>query len=453
MFFDVKRSFVSFNEQKKMKFNTVLTFIWYLIPNGKRRFDDCQKSIWTDVKRYFHFSNGKEKKTTFASMNRFIRVSRRRENPEKNNESWIQTRLTITLNIFSLRVDVLTIERDAKMNKKITNINLLNQTLDFFIRQMNPFLTCHLVQFAFYIIFIIGYIIIFKFLGSKPIYFSFLQWMFSIDCISNENSPIILNFYGKEMIFSENKRFRVLLKVLVIICFYVVTIIFFDGCILSMIIMDPDGECPQNSDSTCFNFESAPTLNPTVFDCPRHVLISSTNSTSRMIICYSWIIKSQSVFGVINQLGICTSILSLLGFTFRCIYRLASWKCWGTSLIILLGLIMLTLLLVFMIVLRATIAYLDFVLLVAGLFLLINALLLVGLVRKLERRAKSNRIEPIAEMIWKKRMNRRISLLISIHHQRFWDLFFITEIFILNNLTKHETWFYKNKKEEKEFLF
>lgn len=274
---------------------------------------------------------------------------------------------------------------------------------------MNPFLIWHFVQFAFYIFFIILYLVIFKCLGSKPIYFSLLQWMFSIDHVSNENSQIILNFYGKQMNFSDNKRFRVLLKILVILCFYVVTIIFFDGCILSTIFMDPDAECPEISDSNCFSFGSSSGLNPDVFDCPRNVLISSTNATSRIIVCYSWMIKSQSVFGVINQLGICTSILSLLGFTFHCIYRLASWKRWGTCLIILLGLFMLALLLVCLIVLRVRIAYLDLVLLIAGLLLLINALLLVGLVRKLDRRAKSNCIEPIespvVETTWTNRKN------------------------------------------------
>ena len=252
-----------------------------------------------------------------------------------------------------------------------------------------------IIHIAFYVGILIASIVLFQIIDSKPIYFEYLHSIFAIHRVPDENSQIIVNFYGRKINYSEHRKFRVLIKLLVILSIQIVAVIFFDGCILSTVLMDSDGECPSISGSICLNMEHGIGQKFQVFDCPPNTLISSTNITARVIICRSWMFKSQSLFDIINQLGICTSILSLLGFTFRCIYRLASWRCWGTCLIIFLGLSMLVLLIIFLVVLRLKVAYLDCVLLISGLVALVIALLLVGFVRKLDRRVKLNCVEPI----------------------------------------------------------
>lgn len=147
--------------------------------------------------------------------------------------------------------------------------------------------------------------------------------------------------------------------------------------------------------SICIAYKVDDGLTATTFDCPPNMPLSAMNMTAAFAACYTWVIASQNLIAIINQLAICSSILTLLGLIFRFLSRLAAWKRWGACCIPLIGLGLLALLLICFFVLKLTIAFLDLVLLTSSFVLLVNTLLLVVLVPFSNAMPQSNRVEPI----------------------------------------------------------
>ncbi|CAF4347714.1 unnamed protein product, partial [Adineta steineri] len=98
--------------------------------------------------------------------------------------------------------------------------------------------------------------------------------------------------------------------------------------------------------------------------------------------CYKWEILSQSLTGILSQMGICSSIVSLIGLLFKYLYLLAYRKYWGTILTIILGLAMIIIPLVVWMILGPPLSYIFFALLTIAVILVINALFLVYTVYK-----------------------------------------------------------------------
>jgi hypothetical protein len=174
---------------------------------------------------------------------------------------------------------------------------------------------------------IIIYAIIFAILGLKSSYFSFISLMFGIYKVSNNDKVIMLDMYGTRVNFSAHRRFRIALRLLVLVCCFIISVVFVDGCILSTEVLAPNGICPTASPTDCFYYESHLIVNGRPFECPPSEPISTTNVTAETIVCHTWMITSQTVISILNQLGICSSILPLLGMFFKCLFYLAHRGC------------------------------------------------------------------------------------------------------------------------------
>ncbi|CAF3645836.1 unnamed protein product, partial [Adineta steineri] len=98
--------------------------------------------------------------------------------------------------------------------------------------------------------------------------------------------------------------------------------------------------------------------------------------------CYKWEILSQSLTGILSQMGICSSIVSLIGLLFKYLYLLAYRKYWGTILTIILGLSMIILPFVVWMIFGPLLSYVFFALLTTTVILVMNALFLVHTVYK-----------------------------------------------------------------------
>lgn len=182
------------------------------------------------------------------------------------------------------------------------------------------------------------FIIIFSITGLQSAYVSFLNASFGIYEVPNDGKEMILDIYGSRVDFLTNKRLGMAVKVLVNLCFYIISLVFINGCILSTTILSLSSICPMASTSDCFSFESTASINFKPFYCPSNEPVSVTNITADLIICYTWKIKTQTIISILNQLGICSSILLLIGLFFKSLYYLARHKYWETLLTIAFGL-------------------------------------------------------------------------------------------------------------------
>jgi hypothetical protein len=225
--------------------------------------------------------------------------------------------------------------------------------------------------------------VIFAIIGLKSTYFTFLDANFGIGNVTNDNKEIILHVYGTQVNFSADKRLRISFKILVLVSFHIVSLVFVDGCILSRSNLSPNSMCPTSFTTDCFYFDSSFTFDGRHLHCPVSEPVSDTNVTAEVIVCYIWMVKSQTVTTVLTQLGICSSILSLVGLFFRCLYHLARYEYWGTPIMISLGLAMTVIPIILWTIFRVVISSMVSMLIGTAFILLVNVLFLVRTVRKI----------------------------------------------------------------------
>jgi hypothetical protein len=119
-----------------------------------------------------------------------------------------------------------------------------------------------------YLGFLISIVAIFTILDLKSTYYAFLDTNFGIHKLSKDDKEVILDVYGSKMNFSTNKKLRITLKVLVFVCFYIITLIFVDGCILSRNYIALNAMCPQPIVST---------MNLRWISCKNHSIVHQTS--------------------------------------------------------------------------------------------------------------------------------------------------------------------------------
>ena len=277
---------------------------------------------------------------------------------------------------------------------------------------MTSFYIHNTIQIGIYLVALLATIVYFNWIDTKPVYFAFLRATFKIRKVSNDEKNVVLDIYGRKMSYSEHRKLRIFLKILVVISLHIISVVFVDGCILSTIALVPTSSCPSSPATTCFHSDRDSKFNAQEFYCPPDQPISTTNITVGLVICYTLMIRSQSIASILGELGVCTSILTLLGLTFKALYLLAYWKIWGTLLTIGLGLTLITGLVLFCVLLPTFISFLAFVLAVATVVLLINAVLLVHLVRRLGQATTSHdeHTEPWGDILFTNRSARKITM-------------------------------------------
>jgi hypothetical protein len=248
---------------------------------------------------------------------------------------------------------------------------------------MNLFYIYNAIQIGFYLVLLVAFTLIIHFIDSKPMYFAFLRNTFRIGTLSNDEKNIVLDIYGKKMDFSTHRRLRISLRVLTVVSLHIISVIFIDGCMLSTTILSERAKCPSLSETKCFHSQLHARFNVKEFFCLPDEPLASMNLTAGTVICYTWMIKYQGIGSILGQLGVCSSILTLLGLTFKGLYTLANWKIWGKLLTVALGLALIVLTCVFSVFLPTAISFLAFVLAMATVVLLVNALALGHLVRRL----------------------------------------------------------------------
>ena len=240
------------------------------------------------------------------------------------------------------------------------------------------------------------HVVILAIIGIKSAYFAILDSNFDIHKISTDGKEIILDVYGSRLNFSTNRKLRITIRAVVLISLYIVSIVFVDACILSRNILTLSSTCPSTSKANCFHYPTAYSANANPFYCPPNEPVSVTNITAEGIVCFTWEIKLISTVGILNQLGICSSILSLLGATFKCLYYITRRKYWGIPLTITIGVAIMIVPMILWMVFGITMSTILSILTCAAIFLVFNVLFLARIVHNSNnqiRGLESNKVD------------------------------------------------------------
>lgn len=142
----------------------------------------------------------------------------------------------------------------------------------------------------------------------------------------------IMNFYGVQINFLSSRRFRLSLIFQLAAIAWIIVLVLLDGWLLQVRQLSSHDTCPQQS-SDCFSLTSI--VSHVRINCePGHKL---TNLTSSKAMCFVWMYNELSTVAFINQIGISSSIISILCHAFKgfcCISR----KWFGLILLILFAL-------------------------------------------------------------------------------------------------------------------
>lgn len=218
--------------------------------------------------------------------------------------------------------------------------------------------------------------VLFFALLSKRLLAELIENLFDINCIDQKD--LSMSYFGHKINFSTNRRFRFSLSTQVAFILWMMILLLLDGCIMNIKFFSNDDICPPQP-SDCFIGEKF--SSPSRFICQSGEKIS--NQVNSTILCFIWVYPEQSTLGVLNELGICSSVFSLLCHAFKFACRISR-KLLGLLVILclLLGLIIL-----FIISILGTIlvSITTILLLAAFIFLLINVIQLLQFTWSLQR--------------------------------------------------------------------
>ena len=139
----------------------------------------------------------------------------------------------------------------------------------------------------------------------------------------------LMNFYGMEIDLLSARRFRWSLICQLAGTVLIILLLFIHGWLIRIENLTDRNTCPTQT-SDCFVYRSILSNYP--IHCEPGQPFS--NWTSLKLICFVWIYEDAKAIDMLNQLGICSSVFTLLCHSFRWMCRLSR-KWFGLILIIL----------------------------------------------------------------------------------------------------------------------
>ena len=154
-----------------------------------------------------------------------------------------------------------------------------------------------------------------------------IERMFEI--VRIDHQVLMMNFFGIKIDFVSSRRFRLSLVCQLSFTALVMLLLLISECIIQARHLSLEDLCPlQNSD--CFALRNL-WANERIFCQPGEIL---SNMTSSKAVCFVWVYAEQNTLSILNQIGICSSVFSLLCHAFRWSCRMSR-KWWGLILLIL----------------------------------------------------------------------------------------------------------------------
>lgn len=155
-----------------------------------------------------------------------------------------------------------------------------------------------------------------------------IEKLFNIKRIDSHS--YVFHFYGVEVDLRLSRRFRYSFIFLIATLIWINILIIIDGCVLQFQNISMNDPCPS-AKGACFVMGKI-TSHSRVDCLPGEMF---TNSSGEYLGCFIWVYSQQTAVDVLNQIGICSSIFSLLCYAFRALSRMSHcW--WGLVLLIIL---------------------------------------------------------------------------------------------------------------------
>jgi hypothetical protein len=178
-------------------------------------------------------------------------------------------------------------------------------------------------------------------------------------------------------------------------CLLVSILVFLEGCVFSTRHVYSNKLCPERTPN-CYLFKARFTSFRPIFEfvCEPDQPTIPSNMSASYAVCYGFVLPDQSTIDILNQLGVCTGILSLVDSVYPLAYKLARLRHGRICLIILLGAMVIVEITILSI--QLNVSFMTIILLTLTVVLLSNIFLLQY--RKAQRPVTVSRVGSYIEM-------------------------------------------------------
>lgn len=151
-----------------------------------------------------------------------------------------------------------------------------------------------------------------------------------LDIIRLDHRTLIMDFFGRQIDLKASRRFRLSIIIQLADMTSIIFLLLLDGCSMQVHYLSNKDTCPGQM-TDCFTYGKSSTHERVI--CPPGQTVANTSSSN--IVCFVWVYAEQNALSILNQIGIGSSVFSLLCHTFKMFCRMSR-KWWGFLLIIFL---------------------------------------------------------------------------------------------------------------------
>jgi hypothetical protein len=187
-----------------------------------------------------------------------------------------------------------------------------------------------------FVIIVIGFIILFRLPLRRLIIL--LESVFRFKEVRNIGDDyIVIDVCNDKFELTKTASSRLPFIIALGMCLLVIIVVFSEGCILSTRHIYPDRACLDRTPN-CYLFRTRFTSFKPIYQyvCQPDELVIPVNMSAKYAICYGFVLPDQTSIDILNQLGVCTGILSIVESLYPLAYRFAGRKSGRIWLILLI---------------------------------------------------------------------------------------------------------------------
>ncbi|CAF1199519.1 unnamed protein product [Adineta ricciae] len=178
-------------------------------------------------------------------------------------------------------------------------------------------------------------------------------------------------------------------------CLLVIILVFIEGCVFSTRHVYSKKLCSDRIPN-CYLFKSRFTSFTPMYEfvCEADKPIIPSNMSANYAVCYGFVLPDQSTIDILNQLGVCTGILSLIDSLYPLAYKFA--RLWYGRICMILLFVVIVIVEIIVLAMQLNISFMTIILLTLTEALFINIFVLQY--RTVKRPANLSRVGSYIEM-------------------------------------------------------
>ncbi|CAF3472899.1 unnamed protein product [Rotaria sordida] len=193
-----------------------------------------------------------------------------------------------------------------------------------------------------FIIVLVAFVILFKLSLQRLVIL--LESVFRFKQVRNiGNDYIVIDVCGDQFEISKTISTRLPFVFALGTCLLVTILVFMEGCIFSTRHVYSTKACSDRIPN-CYLFKSHFTSFRPLYEfiCEPNKPVIPSNMSASYAVCYGFVLPDQSTIDILNQLGVCTGILSLVEYLYPLAYKFGRQKYGWICLIFLFGAFVIT---------------------------------------------------------------------------------------------------------------